>query len=474
MPANCRLVDSKQKIVLFILVLGTLMGALDSTIVILAFPSIAEGLHSDIATTIWIILIYLLVTAVTTTPFGWIGDLYGRSRMFNAGFAVFTVGSVLCALSSSIQLLILFRAVQALGGSLLQANSGAIIADVFPKNERGSAFGYNSLGWTAGAMIGIVLGGVITTFLGWEYIFYINIPIGIVAVILGIIYLKDAKPVKTKIDFVGILLLAGCLSLLSFGAVDYASQGMTRSNLAQMIAGLIIIPLFFLYEMRLESPMIDLKLFKDRVLKYSILASFFMALGYLSVVFLIIMYLQGVRGLSPLDASLLLIPGYVVGSILSPFMGKLSDRYGARVIASAGIAVIGVAVLVYLSLQQDSSFYIVMIASAISGLGTSMFYPANNSAVMASARTGSYGSLSGLLRTLQNIGVLGSFVMAMSVASASIPRAEAFEIFIGTTNLSGGISKAFIAGMDSALWASLVMIVIAGVLSLIRGKDTRS
>jgi len=249
---------------------------------------------------------------------------------------------------------------------------------------------------------------------------------------------------------------------------------MTRSNLAQMIAGLIIIPLFLLYEMRLESPMIDLKLFKDRVLKYSILASFFMALGYLSVVFLIIMYLQGVRGLSPLDASLLLIPGYVVGSILSPFMGKLSDRYGARVIASAGIAVIGVAVLVYLSLQQDSSFYIVLIASAISGLGSSMFYPANNSAVMASARTGSYGSLSGLLRTLQNIGVLGSFVMAMSVASASIPRAEAFEIFIGTTNLSGGISKAFIAGMDSALWASLVMIAIAGVLSLIRGKDKRS
>lgn len=159
MPANYGHVNSKQTIVLFILVLGTLMGALDSTNVLLVFPSIAEGLHSYIATTIWIILIYLLVTAVTTTLFGRIGDLYGRSCMFNAGFAVFTVGSVLCAFSSRIQLLILFRVVQALDGSLLQANSGAIIADVFPKNERGSAFGYNSLGWTAGAMIGIVLGG---------------------------------------------------------------------------------------------------------------------------------------------------------------------------------------------------------------------------------------------------------------------------------------------------------------------------
>ncbi len=450
------------------------MGALDSTIVILAFPTIAEGLHSDIATTIWIILIYLLITAVTTTPFGWIGDLYGRSRMFNAGFAVFTVGSLLCALSPTIHLLILFRAVQALGGSLLQANSGAIIADVFPRNERGSAFGYNSLGWTAGAMIGIVLGGVITTFLGWEYIFYINIPIGIAAVILGIIYLADVEPVKRKIDFAGMALLAGSLSFLSFGAVDYAGQGITGTNSAFMIAGAFMVPLFIIYEGRLESPMIDLKVFRDRVLKYSILAAFFMSLGYLSVVFLIIMYLQGVRGLSPLDASLLLIPGYVMGSILSPYMGKLSDRYGARIIASTGLIVIGLAILVYLSLQQDSSYYTVLIASAISGIGTSMFFPANNSAVMASARVGSYGSLSGLLRTLQNIGILGSFVMAISVASASIPRSQAFEIFIGTTNLSGGISKAFITGMDSALWVSLMLIAIAGVLSAIRGKETRN
>lgn len=162
------------------------MGALDSTIVILAFPTIAEGLKTDISTAIWIILIYLLITAVTTTPFGRLGDLYGRSRMFNAGFAVFTIGSVMCGLSPTIQTLILSRGVQAIGGSLFQSNSGAIVADVFPRNERGSAFGYNSLGWTAG-------GGVINTFLGWEYIFFINIPIGIVSVILGADLSKRCK-----------------------------------------------------------------------------------------------------------------------------------------------------------------------------------------------------------------------------------------------------------------------------------------
>ena len=167
-----------------------------------------------------------------------------------------------------------------------------------------------------------------------------------------------------------------------------------------MIAGAIIAPIFVIYETRSKNPMVDFSAFKDKVLRYSILASFFQSLGYLSVVFLIIMYLQGVRGLSPLDASILLIPGYVVGSLLGPFMGKLSDKYGARAIASIGIAIIGVAILIYLILRQDSSLYLVLIASAISGLGTSMFFPANNSAVMASAHAGSYGSISGLLRTM--------------------------------------------------------------------------
>ena len=393
--------------------------------------------------------------------------------MFNAGFAIFTVGSVLCGIALNIQSLILFRAVQAVGGSLLQSNSGAIIADVFPKNERGSAFGYNSLGWTAGAMIGIVLGGVITTFLGWEYIFFINVPIGIGAAILGIFYLKDIERIKTKIDVVGMVLLAGSLALISFGAVDFAGQGLTVFNLALILVGVMMAPLFVLNEKRSATPMLDLTAFKSRVLKYSILAAFFMSLGYLSVVFLIIMYLQGVRGLSPFDASILLIPGYVVGSVLSPLMGKLSDRYGARIIASTGIVMLGFAILVYLTLGVSSPMYIVLVASVVSGFGTSMFYPANNSAVMASARSGSYGSISGLLRTLQNIGILGNFVMAISVASASIPRSDAFEIFIGTTNLGGGLSREFIAGMDSALWVSLILLVVAGLMSVIRGKEAR-
>lgn len=465
--------DTKQKIILSILMLGTLMGALDSTIVILAFPTISSSLHSDMLTAIWIILVYLLVVAICTTQIGRIGDIYGRSRMFNIGFVIFTLGSLFCGLSPTIKLLIASRIIQALGGAFMQANSGAIVADTFPPNVRGKAFGYISLGWTSGAMLGIVLGGVITTFVGWEYIFFINIPIGIIASILGYIYIRDTVRIKAYLDTIGMLLLSVALALMSYAAVDFAGQGLASYNIKLFLIGFVFGLAFIRYEMYTPHPIINFSSLDNRVLKYSIIASFFFNLGYLSVVFLITMYLQGVRSLSPLDASLLLIPGYVAGSLLSPFMGELSDRYGARIIATLGCAFTIIATLIYLMLRTDTPLYFVLVASGISGIGTSMFFPSNNSAVMANAPVAAYGGISGTLRTVQNIGILGSFVVSITVASAAIPRNVAFEVFIGTTNLVGGLSTAFIKGIDSALIVSITIVAIAGIMSWMRGIEKR-
>ena len=462
-----------QNIVLTIVVLGTLMGALDTTIVLLAFPVINDSLNSNFITSIWIILAYLLVIAVTTTQMGRIGDIYGRSKIFNIGFAVFTIGSALCGFSPHILLLITFRAVQAAGGAIMQANSGAIIADIFPRENRGRAYGYTALGYTSGAMLGIVLGGIITTYISWQYIFFINIPIGVIAVIAGLKYVKDTAKNPAKLDLLGIALLAISLICLSLGLIDFTTGGFSVISLALIAVGVALLPVFISYDRRLKNPMIDFEAFKNRVLRNAVLSVFFLSIGYFSVVFLLIMYLQGIRALSPLDASLLLVPGYVAGSFLGPVMGRLSDKYGSREIATLGILFLCVAIFIYLTLGANSPFYIVLIGSAISGLGTSMFFPANNSAVMANARAGSFGSISGLLRTLQNIGILGSFVLAISVAAASIPRQAAFEVFIGTVNLSGGVSHAFITGIDSAFYVSLAILVVAGILSFIRGRESR-
>ena len=465
--------DTRQKIIIAILMLGTLMGSLDSTIVILAFPTISQSLHADLLTTIWVILIYLLVVAVCTTQLGRLGDIYGRSRMFNTGFGIFTAGSLCCGLSPAISWLILSRGIQAFGGALMQANSGAIIADTFAPNVRGTAFGYISLGWTSGAMLGIVLGGVITTYVGWEYIFFINIPIGIAATIAGIRYLRDSDRVAAKLDTTGMILLGSVLALISFAGVDFAAQGTDAANILAACLGAGAALLFFRYESRTPVPIIDFAVFRNRVLRYSLLAAFFLALGYLSVVFLVTMYLQGIRGLSPLDAALLLTPGYIVGSLLSPAMGRLSDRYGARILATSGAALLILATLVYATLGLDSPYWIVLLASGISGLGTAMFFPSNNSAVMAHAPPGAFGGISGVLRTVQNIGILGSFVIAITVASASIPREVAFEVFIGTTNLVGGVSEEFLHGIDASLYASIAIIGIAAVLSWLRGTEAR-
>jgi len=465
--------DTKQKIIISVLMLGTLMGSLDSTIVILAFPTISDSLHASFIATLWVILIYLLVVAVCTTQLGRIGDIYGRSRMFNAGFGIFTVGSLFCGLSPAIDWLIATRVIQGVGGALMQANSGAIIADSFPPNTRGTAFGYISLGWTSGAMLGIVLGGVITTYVGWEYIFFINVPIGIIATILGVRYLTDNPRVHAKLDLTGMFLLGAALTFLSYSGVDFATEGTAAANIVTFCIGLALIVLFVLFERRTARPIIDFSALRNRILRYSMMAAFFLSLGYLSVVFLITMYLQGIRALSPLDAALLLTPGYVVGSLLSPYMGKLSDRYGARVLATSGTAVLILATLIYVTFRVDTPLWEVLVASGISGLGTAMFFPSNNSAVMANAPQGSYGGISGILRTVQNIGVLGSFVIAITVSAASIPRDVAFQVFIGTTNLVGGVSNAFISGIDAALLASVIIIGIAGVLSWMRGHEIR-
>jgi len=462
-----------QKIRLSVLVLGTLMGALDSTIVILAFPVIAEKLNADLLTTMWVILIYLLIVAALTVQLGRLGDIFGRTRMFNLGFGVFTASSFFCGISATITALILFRGVQAMGGALMEANSGAIIADIFPPGSRGAAFGYNSLGWTVGATLGIVLGGVITTFVGWEYIFFINVPIGIVALYLGTRYLKDTTRTPASLDIAGMALLTAGLSLISYAAVDFAGNGLTELSATLAPLGFALILVFVWHELRTRTPMISFESLKAPILKYSLFAAFFQSLGYLAVIFLITMYLQGIRGLTPLDAALLLTPGYIMGSVLGPYMGRLSDRVGARVIATIGTMVIAVAILIYITLRVDSSLAIVLLASFVSGIGTAMFYPANNSAIMAHARMEDYGSVSGALRMVQNIGVLGSFVLAITVASASIPRALAFEIFTGTSQVVGHVAGAFIQGIDAALVVSFLLLLLAGAMSWARGSEHR-
>ncbi len=465
---------SSDNLILSVVVIGSLMASIDSTIVLLAFPAITSALHSNISTIIWVILIYMIVTAVFSTQLGRIGDLYGRARMFNLGFAIFTVSSFLCGIASTDVQLIAFRAVQAVGGALISSNSGAIIADTFARNRIGRAYGLTSMSWNIGALLGILLGGFITTFIGYRYIFFINVPIGIIATILGVRYIVDQERVKDVLDIPGMTFLGIAVALVSYSGIDYASNGFTTLNVALLVAGIIASMIFVIIEKRVKAPTINFEMFRNKIFRNSLMASLFQGLGYMGVTFMIIMYLQGVRGFSPFHASLILLPAYVVSGVFAPIMGRLSDRKGSMLIATTGIIVMTFGVIFYIFLLSPTSpIYTVIVGSVIMGLGGAFFWPSNLSAIMANVSPNLRGAASGTARLLGSVGIVGSFIIAFVAAASAVPRYLAFAIFAGTSNVIGGIGIQFVRGIHYSFLVLAAMLVVSGVFSITRGVENR-
>jgi EmrB/QacA subfamily drug resistance transporter len=449
-----------------------LMSAIDTTVVILALPTIVSDLSSSLLLAVWTIIGYLLVVAVFTTQIGSLGDAFGRGKIFAMGFTVFTIGSLLCGLSGTMLELVSFRIVQGFGAAMLQSCSSALIADAFPAAARGKAFGYTTLGWNVGGTLGIVLGGVITTFLGWRFIFFINIPVGILGVYLARVTLRHEPGQIPRLDYPGMAILGSILLLLVYAATQLASAGISNLVLLLIMVALLLLPPFVYVEKRSANPIIRIGPLLSRTLGVPLFTSFLQAAGYLSVVFILILYLQGIRGYTPLYSSLLLVPGYVAASFLAPYMGRLSDRMGPRIVATAGIALIMLSVTLYLFLTVNTQDYYIITASLLGGIGGSMFWPANNSSIMAGAPTGTYGSVSGLSRTLSNVGTLVSYVLAISVAASAIGREAAFRVFLGSGNVIGGLEVPFLSGIKSAFLVSVSLLLFAGVLSSLRPSSS--
>ncbi len=464
-----------REVAIVVIMLGVTMSGIDTSAVVLALPVMMQDLASDLISMIWVIMGYLLVITVLGTQVGRMGDMFGRVRLYNVGFATFTFGSLLCALSVSGPQLIAFRVVQGLGGALVTANSGAIIADTFPYRERGRAYGITGTGYSLGAILGILVGGAFVTFLNWRYIFIINLPIGVVATVMSFVVLRERSPrIKARLDLGGMLILGASLFFLLYGLTSIIGSGLTLEYAGEVVASLLLLGVFAAYERRQSSPLLDISLLKQRILSASILAAFLQSLASFSVLFLLIMYMQGARGMTPWNAALLLIPGYILGGAVAPFSGRLSDRMGARVIASVGLVLQVCGFLVYSTVGVATPVYVVILGAILNGAGNSSFYPANNSAVMASAPARAYGVVSGLLRTFSNIGLVCSFALALLIVSLSIPRRTAFEIFLGVGRIQGQLSASFIDGMHFALLGSILVLLIAVALSALRGKEERT
>jgi len=459
---------------------GSLMSAIDSTVVLLALVPITQDLHADYITIVWVVIAYLLASTSLVLSLGRMGDMYGRKKIYNLGFIVFTIGSLLAALSLNGIQLVIYRAIEGIGSAMMIANSLAIISTAFPINERGKAFGINSIVWATGNILGIVLGGFIITYTSWRWIFLINIPIGIFGTVWAWKTLKETKATNTKESFdisAAIAFTLGIL-LIQLGVTDGLLYGW---NSLSSIASFALSPFPFIFFVIWETkyakdPIIDIKLFfGNKMFSTSTITAVLQSLAMFAVNFLLLFYLEGIFGLSVLTASYLIIPMALVNAIIGPIGGRLTDKYGPRIISTLGLAFQSVAILMLSFMNSSTPLWYVAFTEGIFGIGGGLFWPSNTSAVMSGAPKGKYGAASGILSTFRNTGMILSFAVALSAIASKLPPQIVYQLFVGTLSSKLDINTAatYLSAQSYAYHISFGLLILSIVLSLMRPSKSK-
>jgi EmrB/QacA subfamily drug resistance transporter len=465
-------------IVLSVTTIGALMAAIDSTIVILALPDMMVKLHADLIAMIWVIMGYILVSTVFLLTFGRVADMFGRVRMYNLGFVIFTVGSALCGFSLNATELIIFRLVQGSGAAMMVVNSVALITEVFPADERGKALGINAITFSIGGVAGPILGGLILTLADWRWIFFINVPVGLVGAIWGYRVLREMSVPKKgeRFDGIGALSFSLGLTALLIALTLGIQYSFTSTPIVVLFCVFLVgIGFFLWWESRTSNPVLDLSLFNNRIYNFSVLSAMIQSLGLFAVNFLIVFYLQGVLGYDPLKAALLLIPLPIMVSIVAPIGGNISDRIGARVPATVGLLIQAFALAWFLRLTPAMPYWQIAIGLGVMGIGGGLFFPPNTSAAMNAAPKNRLGIASGTLATLRQAGMVTSFALSLAVAASSLPRDVMMQLFVGNNVALGSAPMlAFVTGMHNAFLVSMILVFIAAGVSFVRGKEDRS
>jgi EmrB/QacA subfamily drug resistance transporter len=454
-------------VALSVTTVGALMFAIDSTIVILAFPPMMADLHASLVSLIWVLMAYSLTSTVALLTFGRLADMFGRVRMYNLGFVVFTVGSALCGLSVTDLQLIACRVIQGLGGAMLLANSMAIITEAFPSEERGRAMGINSVVWAIGSIAGPLLGGVILAGASWRWVFLVNVPIGVVATLAALLLLRDisTRSKGERFDAAG----AGLFSL-SLGALLLAlNQGIALGWTSPVILGLLALWIagaaaFYCRSRRAEHPVLDFRLFANRVFTAAVATATMQALAVFAVNLLIVYYLEVVQDQAPLAAAFALVPLSIVNSLMGPIGGTLSDRLGSRRPVALGLLAQGAGLVVLSTLQVDSSYLHVVLGLLMVGVGSGLFWAPSTSAAMGAAPLNRLGVAAATLATWRNTGQVVSYALSLAIAAAAVPPDVQTRLFLGqAVHLSGAVATDFVNGMHATFHLSIVICLVTAV-----------
>jgi MFS family permease len=427
---------------------GMFMATLDGSIVIIALPAIFRGIHLDplapgnISYLLWMIMGYRLVQAVLVVTLGRLGDIYGRVKIYNAGFVVFTVASILLSFDPYIGgrgalWLIGWRVLQAVGGSMLMANSAAILTDAFPADRRGFALGTNQIAGLAGQFIGLVAGGLLAAW-DWRAVFWINVPVGIYGTLWAYWKLRDnGERHRARIDWWGNITFAFGLGAVLIGITDgiqpYGHDSMGWANpmvVGLLVGGVALLAAFAVIETKITDPMFHIALFRIRAFTAGSIAGLLTAIARGGLQFMLIIWLQGIwlplhgyaYSETPLWAGIYLLPLTSGFLIAGPTSGILSDRFGSRGIASAGMAVFGGSFIGLMLLPVDFPYWAFALLIAANGIGSGMFASPNSSSIMGSVPARHRGAASGMRSTFQNSGTalsIGVFFSLMIAGLAS-------------------------------------------------------
>lgn len=397
----------------------TFMATLDGSVVNIALPTIAHNLRVGIQAVQWVVTAYLLAISSLLLVWGRLSDIHGRRRFFAAGLAVFTLGSLLCGLSNSIAALVASRVLQAVGASMAMALVQGIVTSAFPSAKRGKALGFIGAVVSIGSLIGPSVGGLLVAAAGWRSIFFVNVPIGVLGVVLTFMVMPESKAAgkKASFDAPGAVLMILAIALFFSGLLAF-QQGILPlgAAAAAVIAALALFLAFLRVERRVD-PLVDGSLFKSRVFTIGVVTSAFSYVAMFSYTFFMPFYLQGPRGLSVLQAGALMSIYPVVTAVLAPVAGALSDRITYRPLTVAGLFINGVGLVLLATLGGQASLLATGAVVFILGVGGASFQSPNNSSVMGSVprdRLGIAGSINSFFR---NLGMVSGTTIAVSLFS---------------------------------------------------------
>ena len=459
-------IHKKRWIILLTTVLLTFMATLDGSIVNVALPVMAQKLLVSMASIEWVVTSYLIVIVGTILIFGRLADIKGKTTIFKLGIIIFTIGSLTCGISNSLIILVFSRGLQAIGAAGTMSTSHGIITHVFPSNERGRALGLNGTFVALGSMIGPPIGGIIVSIFSWQYIFLVNVPIGILALILAMKTLpKSSNNENEKLDIKGAVLF-GSTMLLLFGALTFGKEiGFSNKIIiVSLISSLVLFILFIKVEKGMRQPLLKLEIFNNSLFSLSVFCAFisFVAISCSNII--LPFYLQYVMKMTPSSAGVIMMVSPIILAVAAPISGYMSDRVGSEVLTFIGLLGTSLGLFLISTLTEYSYLGFLIAFIAIMTIGNGMFQSPNNSLVMSTVdkdKLGIAGSINALVRNL-------GMVFGISLSTTLLYSLMSKKIGYHVTGYIEGRDDIFMYGMHYVYMAAAIICAIGAILTAYR------